>query len=139
MMDPADYEVRKVLPATLAAAEEFFGEFRRRSQELMDRASSFAAELMVREALTNAVVHGSDTDPERQIRCSWRLKGERLLIVVRDDGDGFDWRRAWDHPSEFPACSGRGIEILRRYSRRVRFNDRGNTVTIIQQVLRKSQ
>ena len=127
----ADCEMRTALPATLEAVEAFFVDFRRRSRELLDRADCFAAELLVREALTNAVVHGCHTDPNKQVRCSLRLKGLRLLIVVEDDGDGFDWRAAWGNVAKFPECSGRGIEILRKYARRVRYNDKGNAVALI--------
>lgn len=124
-------ELRVALPATLQAVEEFFVEFRRRSRARMNGANRFAAELLVREALTNAVVHGCHTDPRRRVRCCLRLRGGRLLIAVEDEGDGFDWRAAWGNPAAFSDCSGRGIEILRKYANHVRYNDRGNVVTII--------
>ncbi|MGA3019266.1 MAG: ATP-binding protein [Bryobacteraceae bacterium] len=127
----AGCEMRRALPATLQAAEEFFVEFRRKSQALLDRVNCFAAELLVREALINAVVHGCQTDPGKQVRCSLRLTGRRLLLAVEDDGDGFDWREAWGRPAAVSDCSGRGIEILRKYANRVRYNDRGNAVTIV--------
>jgi anti-sigma regulatory factor (Ser/Thr protein kinase) len=127
-------ELRAVLPATLEAVEEFFIEFRRRARGLLDRVDCFAAELLVREALTNAVVHGCHADAARQIRCSLRLRSRRLLIVVADDGDGFDWRTAWRKTAVFPDCSGRGIEILRKYASRVRFSERGNVVTMLKRM-----
>jgi anti-sigma regulatory factor (Ser/Thr protein kinase) len=128
---PVDCEMRSVLPASLEALEEFFAEFRRQSQMLMNRVNCFAAELLVREALTNAVVHGCHADPERNVRCALRLKGGRLLIAVQDDGDGFDWHAAWHNLATLSDCSGRGIEILRRYATRVRYSDRGNVVMIV--------
>lgn len=124
-------EMRQVMPATLEAVEEFFLGFRRRSRALFDRAPCFAAELLVREALTNAVVHGCHSDPGRQVRCRLRLKGCRLVIAVEDDGEGFDWRAARQDSAGASDCSGRGIAILCRYADRVRYNDRGNQVTII--------
>jgi len=127
----ADCEMRRALPATLQAVEEFLVDFRGWSRGLLDRVNSFAAELLVREALTNAVVHGCHTDPGKQVRCSLRITRRRLLIAVEDDGDGFDWRAAWRNPAALSACSGRGIEILRKYANRVRYNDRGNAVTMI--------
>ena len=127
-------EWRAALPATLQAAEEFFAEFRRRSRALMDKANCFAAELLVREALTNAVVHGSHADPAKRVRCSLRWKGGCLLIAVEDEGEGFDWRAAWNHEAEFPDGSGRGVEILRKYADRVRYNRRGNAVTMIKRI-----
>lgn len=128
-------ELRVALPATLQAVEEFFVEFRRRSRARMNGANRFAAELLVREALTNAVVHGSHADPDKQVRCHLRLKGSCLLIAVEDDGDGFNWRVVWNHTALFPDSSGRGIEIFRKYANRVRYNERGNVVTIIKRIL----
>jgi serine/threonine-protein kinase RsbW len=124
-------EMRAALPATLEAAEELLGEVRRWSN-VVESAIGFAAELLVREALTNAVVHGCHADPARQVRCLMRLKNRRLLIVVGDEGDGFDWRAASGNMAAFPKCSGRGIAILRQYASRVRYNSRGNLVTILQ-------
>ena len=127
----ADCELRTALPATLEAIEAFFVEFRRRCQSLPGWATCFATELLVREALTNAVVHGCGADPGKQVRCTLRLNDRRLFIAVEDDGHGFDWRAASSGAASFPDCSGRGIEILRRYATRVRYNDRGNVVTMI--------
>jgi len=127
----ASFEMRQELPATLQAAEEFIVDFRRRSQALLDRVNSFAAELLVREALTNAVVHGCRADPSKQVRCSLRLKGRSLLIAVEDDGAGFDWRATPGNPAALPGSSGRGIQILRKYANRVRYNRRGNAIAII--------
>ena len=74
---------------------------------------------------------GCRTDPARQVCCTLRLKGCRLLVAVEDSGEGFDWRAAWNHAAAVPQCSGRGIEILRKYADRVRYNGRGNLVTIV--------
>jgi anti-sigma regulatory factor (Ser/Thr protein kinase) len=87
--------------------------------------------LLVREALTNAVVHGCHADPAKQVRCRMRLNGGRLLFAVEDDVDGFDWRAACARPANFAKCSGRGLGILRLYANRVRYNAAGNGVTFI--------
>ena len=129
-----DCELRMTLPATLEAVEEFFVEFHRRSQAMMARANCFAAELLVREALTNAVVHGCGSDPRKRVHCSLRLRRGRLLIAVADEGGGFDWRAARCASAGLSDDSGRGMEILRRYANHVRFNDKGNLVTIIRQI-----
>ena len=92
---PALFEMRRELPATFEAVEEFIADFRRWGQVLLDRESWFAAELLVREALANAVAHGCHADPSKQVRCCLRLKDGRLLIAVEDYGCGFNWRAAW--------------------------------------------
>jgi serine/threonine-protein kinase RsbW len=124
-------EMRTTLPATLDALEAFFMEFRRKARDVLSDADGFAAELLAREALTNAVVHGCHTDPRKHVLCVLRLRGRRLTIAVHDEGEGFDWRAAWDRHGGIFASSGRGIEILRRFAIRVRYNEKGNAVTIV--------
>ena len=126
-----DCEMRIVMPATLQAVEDFFVEFRARSRALMDRVNCFAAELLVREALTNAVVHGCGADPDKKVHCALRLRGRKLLIAIQDEGDGFDWRALSGALPSFADCSGRGTTILRQYADQVRYNDRGNLVAMI--------
>ena len=119
------------LPATLEASEAFSLEFRRRAEDIANRADRFAAELLLREALTNAIVHGCRGDANCRVRCAARVRGRRLLIVVRDEGEGFAWRQAWGRQPGLSLPRGRGLEILRRYATHVRFNVRGNAVTMI--------
>jgi anti-sigma regulatory factor (Ser/Thr protein kinase) len=128
--------MRMELPAELASVEEFFVEFHRRSHALMDRANCFAAELLVREALTNAVVHGCGEDPTKSVLCWLRLRGDRLLIAVADGGEGFDWRIARHKLTEHAGSSGRGVGILYRYSDHVRYSDKGNVVTMLKRIER---
>jgi serine/threonine-protein kinase RsbW len=126
-----DCEIRRDMPATLQAIEEFVVEFGERCRARLEHKSFFGAELLLREALTNAVQHGSNADPAKRVRCCLRIKGGRLLIAVEDCGRGFDWRAAWNKQAASPDSSGRGVEILRKYASRVRYNGRGNAVTIV--------
>jgi anti-sigma regulatory factor (Ser/Thr protein kinase) len=126
-------QLRRTLPATLNAVEEFCAEFRGICSSLPQRSHRFAAELLLREAMTNAVVHGCRSDPSRRLVCAVRLKPRRLIIAVQDDGDGFDWRAALGRQAGTCSCSGRGLEILRNYATRIRFNRSGNTTTIFKQ------
>lgn len=128
------FDVRAAMPASLEAVERFVVEFRRKNQALLDRASRFVVELLLREALNNAVVHGCHGDPRKQVRCLLRLGERRLLIAVEHDGDGFDWRAARARAAELSDCSGRGIEILRKYASHVRYNERGNAVAIVKRL-----
>jgi serine/threonine-protein kinase RsbW len=121
------------LPATLEAAEKFLAEFRHRWKCRLKRADRFAVELLLREALANAVKHGSNSDPDKTVRCVLRLRGRSLTIAVRDEGDGFNWRAAGRGPLGSLKPSGLGVPIYRQYATRVRFNDRGNAVTIVKQ------
>ena len=128
-----DCTIRITLPADDAAVEEFFIEFRRRVRACLSRKDGFAAELLAREAMTNAVRHGCQCDPAKKIRCVFRLKGSCLTMVIEDSGEGFDWRAAGDRQTDELGSSGRGLDLIRSTATRMRFNKKGNRVTIIRQ------
>lgn len=123
-------ELRAEVPATLIAIEEFLGQFRLWRANLSEIAA-FPGELLLREALTNAALHGSRGEPDKRVRCVVRLKPGRLVIAVRDQGVGFRWREVWGWVAPASASRGRGIEIFRHYASSVRFSSRGNGVTLI--------
>jgi len=129
-----DCELRRSFPASLEAVEAFTVEIRLRSRGVLSGRNCFAAELLMREALTNAIVHGCGADSRKRVRCWMRVRRGHLLIVVADDGQGFDWRAARRVTAEGSDCSGRGMEILRRYADHVRFNRKGNVVTLMRKV-----
>lgn len=120
------------IPAVLDSLEPIFLQFRGWCRAVTSTRDSFAAELLLREALTNAVVHGCKCDPGLQVRCALRINPRRILIGILDDGEGFDWRavRARDESAD---C-GRGVDILRVYGSRVRFNQKGNGTVIIRRI-----
>lgn len=48
-------------------------------------------ETALREALANAIRHGCQNDPSKQVECCVACDQERgMLIIVRDPGKGFD-------------------------------------------------
>lgn len=124
-------ELRVNLPSTLEAIEGFCREFRVWRAGNCEGLRAFDSELLLREALTNSVMHGCPDDPGKNIWCIVRVKKKRLLIVVRDEGTGFNWRAAWDRKAPLCGTSGRGIGIFRHYANQVRFNPEGNAVTLL--------
>src|ERR1700685_1527127 len=108
-------ELRAELPATLVAIEEFLEQFRLWQVSFSEN-FAFPGELLLREALTNAVMHGRRGEQGKNIRCIVRLKPGRLVIGVRDDGVGFQWRELWGCIAATSAPRGRGIEIYRHYA-----------------------
>ncbi len=124
-------------PAVLEAVEECCRLFRgwAASENLPQR---FAVELLLREALTNAVAHGCECDSTKCVAWTLRLRRGRgqsqwrtLLIAVRDEGPGFEWSGASGRRAALDACSGRGLEIYRCYANLVRFNRLGNAVFLV--------
>jgi serine/threonine-protein kinase RsbW len=92
----------------------------------------FAVRLALEEALLNAIKHGNKNDPSRQVRVRSVVTAERVEVEVKDEGQGFD-------PSAVPnpctaegqqRASGRGIHLMRGCLSSVRYNERGNAVTL---------
>jgi serine/threonine-protein kinase RsbW len=89
----------------------------------------FEIEIALTEALANAVEHGCEHDPNKNVEIWVGCDHDRrLLIVVRDPGPGFD-------PSEIPSPiegeqvyreGGRGIYLINRLMDHVQ-HDRGGT------------
>jgi serine/threonine-protein kinase RsbW len=91
----------------------------------------FEIELVLNEALTNAIKHGSAHDPSKQVQCCVACDRARgMLIVVRDPGPGFD-------PASIPnpvvgqnlfSTSGRGIYLINQLVDEVRFEKGGTEI-----------
>jgi anti-sigma regulatory factor (Ser/Thr protein kinase) len=122
---------RTDFPATLDAVEEFCAEFHRWRASKCAALNQFAIELVIREALTNSVIHGCASDPGKRIWCAVRVKQGRLLVAIRDEGKGFDWRVARNRQAGPQDTGGRGLALLKQYADLVRFNSEGNSITLI--------
>lgn len=92
---------------------------------------AFDIELLAREALVNAVQHGSRGDPAKTVRASLNSEPGRLVLVVADEGQGFDWRSLPASEPDPRRESGRGLFIIRKYADSFGYNDAGNTLRII--------
>lgn len=88
-------------------------------------------ELALQEALANAVRHGCQGDPTRQVQCviTFAADGE-ILVVVRDPGTGFDASVVPDplEGENILKSSGRGIFLINQLMDEVAFRDGGREV-----------
>jgi len=85
----------------------------------------FGAELILREALVNAVIHGNQNQERKNVTCQLSLKPEELEMRVEDEGEGFDWKRPNPMPEEEMENS-RGISLMDAYGFRPTYNEKGN-------------
>lgn len=93
-------------------------------------ARSFAVELLARESLNNAVTHVNRSDVDKKIRLELRVGRKWMRLQVADEGPGFDWRKARRRHHELDSESGRGLALFSLYAEQVRFNRRGNQITL---------
>ena len=88
--------------------------------------------LALREAIANGFQHGSRGDPMKEVRVGYHVSPERAVAEVEDDGEGFDPDLAADPlaPENLDRPHGRGLFLMRALTTWLRFNDRGNQVTL---------
>ena len=88
-------------------------------------------ELALREALSNAIIHGNRLDARKLVHVCCRCEGGNgVFIVVRDQGHGFDPRKVPD-PLAFEnlrAEHGRGIHLMKLAMDEVSFERQGTEV-----------
>ena len=84
--------------------------------------ASFCAELVARELLNNAVLHGNALDTAKTVELELAVGWRWITIRVTDEGAGFDWRAACRRPLEdTSATHGRGLAICRTYGRHLTY------------------
>jgi serine/threonine-protein kinase RsbW len=86
-------------------------------------------EVALFEALANAVIHGNREEKSKSVRVVCRLESsDRVSIVVRDQGTGFDPGAVPDptRPENLGAEHGRGILMMKTFMDEVHF-ERGGT------------
>jgi serine/threonine-protein kinase RsbW len=87
----------------------------------------------LREAVANAVQHGSGGDPARRVEVVYHVEGNELVITIRDTGEGFDPAGVPDptDPENLLRPCGRGIFYMRRFMDSVDFDTQPGRGTIV--------
>jgi len=89
-----------------------------------DGDQSLNISLAVREAATNAVVHGNGGDEKKLVRVQFGIQDGVLKICVHDQGGGFQPEEIADprDPLNVARTSGRGIFLMRSFMDEVTFS-----------------
>jgi serine/threonine-protein kinase RsbW len=94
-------------------------------------------ELALREALTNAIIHGNRQDPNKKVMVRCFCQPHRgLLVSVDDEGSGFDPKQVPDptQAERLLETHGRGLFLMRRLVDRVRISRSGRRVTLVKRL-----
>jgi serine/threonine-protein kinase RsbW len=92
-------------------------------------------ELALGEALAKAIVHGNEGNPNKKVAvaCFCECEADKgLLLVVRDEGPGFDPDAVPDPTASESIYSahGRGIYLMRQFMDEVEFWSGGREVEL---------
>jgi len=85
------------------------------------------------EAFVNAVKHGNKYDANKLVRIMASISKEEARFTIEDEGDGFDVHNIPDplDPENLFKSSGRGVLFIYNIMDEVKYNDRGNRLTMI--------
>ena len=85
------------------------------------------------EALSNAMLYGNNSDPEKSVRVEVTITNDEVSVRVTDQGVGFDPELVPDPtlPDNISKPGGRGIFLMKALMDEVEFNERGNSVTLV--------
>ena len=100
---------------TVEEAAAAIAEFMRRQS--MSEEVAFAVDMAVREAVTNAVLHGNKLDKSKSVEIKLKNGPEGFEISIHDEGQGFDPNGVPDPTQEenLLRTSGRGIFFMRNF------------------------
>lgn len=89
----------------------------------IDEDTCFHVTMAVREAAVNAVLHGNEYDPGKQITASFENTGKDLVFIITDQGKGVDPDTLPDPlaPENLLRGTGRGIFLIRSFMDEVNF------------------
>ena len=79
--------------------------------------------LCIEETMINAIKHGNKSERTSLVTVGYKLENHQLEISVSDEGEGFD-----------TAIRGKGLSLIFNFMDEVRFNERGNAITMIKKV-----
>ena len=134
-----DQTTRLVLPSHIEAvadAAAAAADFARNCGLAED--AGFGIDMAVREAITNAIVHGNKEDDTKQVEVMLSCSGQAVEIEVSDQGAGFD---PGDVPDPTAAenlmkTSGRGNFLMRSFMDEVKWINRPEGGTTVRMVKR---
>jgi serine/threonine-protein kinase RsbW len=104
----------------------------------LDEQAAFTIDMAVREAVTNAMVHGNQEDETKSVEVIFNCLGNALEIEIRDQGKGFDPTGVPDptEPANILKTSGRGIFLMRSFMDEVEWLARPEGGTTVRMVKR---
>lgn len=95
----------------------------------------FAIKLAFEEAITNAVKHGNRNDKSKQITIRYHIDHDRVILAIRDQGQGFAPETVPDPTlaENLERPCGRGLMLIRSYMTEVRYDRNGTEVWMMKE------
>lgn len=90
------------------------------------RELAYHINLVLTEALANAICHANNFDPDKDVRVTISASDHDLIIKVFDQGQGFDIEKLAKLKARASDEGGRGIQIILKLMDQVRYLQEGD-------------
>jgi serine/threonine-protein kinase RsbW len=92
------------------------------------------------EAFVNAVKHGNKFDVSKLVRVTAEVSSKEARFTIEDEGEGFDVTSIPDplDPENLFKTSGRGVLFIYNIMDEVKYNERGNRLTMVKKAVEPS-
>ena len=96
----------------------------------------FDLKLCFEEALINAIKYGNKNDSRLSVDVEIIKRKDEVEIVVRDQGDGFDYEHGSDPTTDdnLAKTSGRGVFLIKHLMDKVIFERNGSCLRMIKKI-----
>src|SRR6056297_1210819 len=97
----------------------------------LDEDPSETFNLILSEAVTNAIVHGNDENPEKSVHIKVTVTDSAISAEVKDEGEGFEPEEKKDPLKEenLMDIGGRGIFLIEQFADDMEFKENGTMLT----------
>jgi len=97
----------------------------------LDEDPSETFKLILSEAVTNAIVHGNDENPEKSVHVKVTVTDSAISAEVKDEGEGFEPEEKKDPLKEenLMNIGGRGIFLIEQFADDMEFKENGTMLT----------
>ena len=84
------------------------------------------------EATNNAIIHGNNSDPNKNVKIEIQMLEKELKVLIEDQGIGFDHENIPDptSPENVEKINGRGIFLMERLSDEIIYLEEGRIVEL---------
>ena len=84
------------------------------------------------EATNNAIIHGNNSDPNKNVKIEIQMLEKELKVLIEDQGIGFDHKNIPDptSPENVEKINGRGIFLMERLSDEILYLEEGRIVEL---------
>ena len=93
--------------------------------------SSYLIKLGLHEAIVNAVKHGNNLDPKKNVRVRRIITPNWCVWQIQDQGKGLEIKnRIYNLPTKTSSVSGRGLYIISECFDDIRWSNKGNRLQL---------